>query len=257
MGILPSEIDVMYTFELNCPNVRKLKYKISTLKKFKRILKKGKKDRDRISKIIKTSRIKKGAFAENWDLFFDILTSNYCHNKQPICNDGVCTTYDDLKIASHYYNLENKFTYFDNKHSKNYSILSGGYLLRDLMKELSSIIEHDAQKNDKIKIPKISIYSGHDLNLNGILGILRPDNQSFGNPKFASNLVIELWKHEYIKNEYRVRIIYNGKVLSLFNEDPKPKWCDSKSCDFLSLKSKIYDSTDADFYYMCNSKDVL
>ncbi|KAJ1916520.1 hypothetical protein H4219_003735 [Mycoemilia scoparia] len=173
-----------------------------------------------------------------------------------------CVTAADAKQSLH----NAFFSYIHVKRnspvSYDYNRLSIGSFLADLVNELKTVIassssssssletqdgeDHDDSETDSTnnvtsdatkkrhRKHKFSLYSAHDDTVSSLLGTFRADDKNILWPPYRSNMLFELWKLKGSTTtaaggkKYIVRVIYNGEVLTLQENN---QWCDLNGCD--------------------------
>ncbi|KAI9599240.1 histidine phosphatase superfamily [Syncephalis fuscata] len=166
--------------------------------------------------------------------YMDPIYARYCHNKALPCHgvhgcvtdqdaeallDGVSRTYAILRSGR----LSTE--------AAEYNRLTLGYFLGELRDRIVKAVDTFNTSSDSSALfkPTFELFSGHDSTIYGIIGSLGELDLRW--PPYASNLLFEVWQSNANLNdsnrstasEYIVRIIYNGRVLTL-------PWCNTPNC---------------------------
>uniref|UniRef100_T1ISF2 2-phosphoxylose phosphatase 1 n=1 Tax=Strigamia maritima TaxID=126957 RepID=T1ISF2_STRMM len=141
------------------------------------------------------------------DSLFDSLMVYLCHQqKMPCDKNGICASVDQLNNLMAFLDWSGRQTANHGLFRRASKLRTHG-LLVDIVHRLINI----KSRNKKKSIPRIVIYSGHDLTLIAIMSALGFYDGS--KIPYASRLIFELYKSHDSK-EFHVKIIYNGRDLT-------------------------------------------
>eukprot|EP00123_Amoebidium_parasiticum_P010014 comp19838_c0_seq1/m.23893 comp19838_c0_seq1/g.23893 ORF comp19838_c0_seq1/g.23893 comp19838_c0_seq1/m.23893 type:complete len:496 (-) comp19838_c0_seq1:263-1750(-) len=135
-----------------------------------------------------------------FDHYFDIVQCRRCHNLPLPCNGSHCMSDDMAASVSHYGHWEYSFIFSD----RELATLAIGRLVW----ELHTYMEQAVTDSSDIVF---RLHAGHDDTIAPLLGALQVPLTRW--PSFASNIILELWRHPKNGNRY-VRFLFNGEPLN-------------------------------------------
>ncbi|OMH83532.1 Counting factor 60 [Zancudomyces culisetae] len=241
-----------------CPRIRQIFEKIKSSKKFKKYLRRNKKKMKQISSVFGEYKYLDRKMKDSWFTIMDQLNTLRCHNKPLPCSasSGYCATKEDAELALKNAIFENQI-YRHNKEFFNEVVrLTAGTFMHELLDEVNMVIEQDKLLNNqalnkrahqkllssKERLPKFSLYSGHDETISSILAALKVPAPLSDWPPYASSVFFEVWRSNS-DNLYYMRVIYNGEVLGLTSKNSKQQHqtisCDLSKCPLVDYISYL------------------
>ncbi|PVU91295.1 hypothetical protein BB561_004487 [Smittium simulii] len=256
MGQLPQEIENMYDNTAICPKISEIAAKITKTAQYQDYLKKRYTDMIRIAGIIGLNTTDVPTTKSLWLTLFDSIFNAKCTDKPYACNSkGQCINDSDIELARDSYNFEQNYMRRDSIYAKEYTKLSTGPLLNDLLQDIKSAIDEDKllSASSKSSAKRLSIFSAHDATISAVLSALNSTSSNIGTPPFMTMVLFEIWKSK--SGEYSVRIMQDNDVVKVNAIDGEAKpWCNMNSCKFEDYSKYVSKFVYDDYEKECYSK---
>ncbi|PVU91200.1 hypothetical protein BB561_004532 [Smittium simulii] len=257
MGQLPEEIENMYDNEEVCPKLTELIALITKTEPYKNYLDERYNDMIRIAEIIGMNTTNIPKTTSLWTTLFDILFNAKCLSKPYPCNTkGECITDSDIDISKNSYNFEQNYMRRDSVYAKEYTKLSAGPFLNDLLEDMKFAIKEDKDLFSYSEPPtkRLSIFSAHDSTISAVLSSLNSTKFDIGTPPFITMILFETWKNKL--GEYSVRVMQDNDVVEVNSVNGKGQpWCNLNSCKFEDYSNYLSDFICDDYEKACFSNN--
>ncbi|OMH81715.1 Prostatic acid phosphatase [Zancudomyces culisetae] len=241
-----------------CPRLSQIRSMMKSTTKYQTYFNSTYADFVRLNKILKYSPQTATNSSIAFVLAADVFLPIECNNKPKLCSDGTCVTDGDVALSSSNTQLEFQDLRHFSPYSQEFNRLTGGAMLSQLLDELSYQINYsaNAKSSDEqsTRPVRMSVYSGHDETIAGILSIFKVKNLEAYLPPYASSIITEVWQNDLDK-KYYLRIMYNGKTVALLpNSETQALWCDMNKCDWDTYRDYISKYVPTDLYQECKVK---